>query len=127
MWEIGTPKMGLHEVNLYIKKTKDCCKIEDMFQKKAIFQSHIHKIADKKTTYNKGRLYLLFSHWWCFKEVSFKLDRFSENMKKALQKFRIFSWQKIKCIHVGKFGNKLKSSPDLTSLKLIIGNASHDI
>jgi hypothetical protein len=38
-------------------KTKDYCKLEDRFQKKAIFQLHICKIADKKTAYTKGRLY----------------------------------------------------------------------
>ena len=40
------------------KKTKDDCKLEDRFQKKAISGSHIREIADKKTAYNKGRLYL---------------------------------------------------------------------
>jgi len=41
------------------KKTKDDCKLEDRFQKKAISGSHIRKIADKKTAYNEGRLYCL--------------------------------------------------------------------
>jgi hypothetical protein len=36
------------------KKTKDYCKLEDRFQKKAISE-----IAYKKTTYNEGRLYTL--------------------------------------------------------------------
>jgi len=40
------------------KKTNDHCKLEDRFQKKAIFQSHIRKFPDKKTAYNEGRLYL---------------------------------------------------------------------
>jgi len=39
------------------KKTKNCCKLEDRFQKKAISGSHIYKIADKKTAYNKDHLY----------------------------------------------------------------------
>jgi len=39
------------------KKTKDDCKLEDWFQKKAISGSHIRKIADKKTAYNEGHLY----------------------------------------------------------------------
>jgi hypothetical protein len=39
------------------KKTKDHCKLEDTFQKKAIFQSHILEFADKKTSNNEGRLY----------------------------------------------------------------------
>ncbi len=40
------------------KKTYDHCKLEDRFQKKAIFQSNIRKFADKKTAYNEGRLYM---------------------------------------------------------------------
>jgi len=43
------------------KKTKDYCKLEDRFQKKAIFQSHIREIADKKIAYNEGLLYFLYS------------------------------------------------------------------
>jgi hypothetical protein len=35
------------------KKTKDDCKLDDRFQKKGHFW-----IADKKTAYNEGRLYL---------------------------------------------------------------------
>jgi hypothetical protein len=57
MREIGTPKIGSHIMNLHLKKTKDYHKLEDRFQKKAIFQLHICKIADKKTAYNEGRLY----------------------------------------------------------------------
>ncbi len=38
------------------KKTKDDCKLEDRFQKKAISGLHIHKIADKKTAYNKDHV-----------------------------------------------------------------------
>jgi len=39
------------------KKTKDDCKLEDRFQKKAISGLHVGEIADKKTAYNKGRLF----------------------------------------------------------------------
>jgi len=39
------------------KKTNDHCKLEDRFQKKAIFQSHIRKFEDKKTAYNEVCLY----------------------------------------------------------------------
>jgi hypothetical protein len=57
MREIGTPKILAHICNEFeYKKTKDYCKLEDRFQKKAIFKSHIRKIADKKTTYNEGHL-----------------------------------------------------------------------
>ncbi len=38
------------------KKTKDAYKLWYRFLKKAYFQSHIRKIADKKTAYNKFRL-----------------------------------------------------------------------
>jgi len=41
------------------KKTKDHCKLEDTFQKKGHFQSHILKFADKKTACNEGRLYFV--------------------------------------------------------------------
>jgi len=40
------------------KKTKDDGKLEDRFQKKAISGSNILKIADKKTAFDEGRLYL---------------------------------------------------------------------
>ncbi len=39
------------------KKTKDDCKLDDRFQKKAISGLHIREIADKKTAYDEGRLY----------------------------------------------------------------------
>jgi len=42
---------------LAYKKTKDDCKLEDRFQKKAISGSHLCEIADKKTAYNEGSLY----------------------------------------------------------------------
>jgi hypothetical protein len=44
---------------LAYKKTRDDYKLEDRFQKKAISGLHIHETADKKTTYNEGRLYLI--------------------------------------------------------------------
>ncbi len=40
------------------KKTKDHRKLEHRLQKKAMFQSHMHEITDKKTAYNEGWLYL---------------------------------------------------------------------
>jgi hypothetical protein len=45
------------------KKIYNQCKLEDKFQKKAIFQSHISKFADKKTAYNEGRLIRKTSLW----------------------------------------------------------------
>ena len=46
------------------KKTRDDCKLEDRSRKMTNSQSHIREIADKKTTYNEGRLYLHFSTLW---------------------------------------------------------------
>ena len=40
------------------KKTKDDCKSEDRFQKNGQFSVANTQIADKKTAYNEGRLYL---------------------------------------------------------------------
>jgi len=40
------------------KKTYNHCKLEDRFQKKVIFQLHIHKFTDKMTAYKEGRLYI---------------------------------------------------------------------
>jgi hypothetical protein len=57
MREIGTPKNRLAYNKFTYKKTKDNCKLEDRFQKKAISQSHICKITDKNTAYNEGHLY----------------------------------------------------------------------
>ncbi len=59
MREIGTPKNRLAYNKFAYKKTKDNCKLEDRSQKKAISGSHLLEIADKKTAYNEGRLYLL--------------------------------------------------------------------
>jgi len=59
MREIGTPKMCSHEFaynKIAYKKIYNHCKLEDRFQEKAIFQSNICEFADKKTTYNEGRL-----------------------------------------------------------------------
>ncbi len=44
------------------KKTKDDCKLEDRFQKKAISGLHICEIADKKTAYNECHLYSCSVH-----------------------------------------------------------------
>jgi len=58
MREIGTPKIGSHIMNSHVKRpSKDDCKLEDRFQKKAISRSHIREIADKKTAYNEGHLH----------------------------------------------------------------------
>jgi len=43
------------------KKIYNHCKLEDRFQKKAIFQSHIRKFANKKTACNEGLLYTMLS------------------------------------------------------------------
>ncbi len=64
MRKIGTAKIGLHIRNSHIKRPTITAKIEDRFLKKAIFQSHIREIADKKTAYNEGRLYCLKSEMY---------------------------------------------------------------
>ncbi len=59
MREIGTPKIGSHIMNLHIKRPRNTINWRIGSGKKAIFQSHIRKIADKKTAYNEGRLYCI--------------------------------------------------------------------
>jgi hypothetical protein len=58
MREIGTPKIGSDIMNSHIKRPRNTINWRIGSGKKAIFQSHIHEIADKKTAYNKGRLYI---------------------------------------------------------------------
>jgi hypothetical protein len=58
MREIGTSKNMLTYNEFAYNKTNDHCKLEDRFQKKAIFQSHICEFEDKKTAHNEGRLYI---------------------------------------------------------------------
>ncbi len=62
MREIGTPKIGSHIMNLHIKRPRNIINWRIGSRKKAIFQSHILEIADKKTAYNKGRLYIARDH-----------------------------------------------------------------
>jgi len=54
--QIENPKICSHIMNSHVKGPNR--KLEERFQKKAIFQLHIREIADKKTAYNEGRLYL---------------------------------------------------------------------
>ena len=56
---LGTSKIWLHITNLQIRRPR-MTKLVHRFHKKAISQSHICKIAGKKTTYNECRLYLMF-------------------------------------------------------------------
>jgi len=53
MREIGTPKIGSN-----IKRPRMTVNLRIGSRKKAISGSHIRDIADKKTAYNEGRLYL---------------------------------------------------------------------
>jgi len=48
MQEIGTPKIGLHIMNLNIKRPRIAVNLRIGSRKTAISQSHIRKIADKK-------------------------------------------------------------------------------
>jgi len=58
MQEIGTPKIGSHITNLHIKRPRITVNQRIGYRKEAISGSHIREIADKKTAYNKGCLYL---------------------------------------------------------------------
>jgi len=57
MREIGTQKIGLHVMNLHIKRPRITVNLRIGSRKMAISQSHIREIADKKTAYNEGSLY----------------------------------------------------------------------
>jgi len=57
MWEIGTLKIDSNITNLHIKRPRITINSRIGFRKKTISQLHIRKIADKKITYNEGRLY----------------------------------------------------------------------
>jgi len=64
------PKNRLSYNEFAYKKTKDDCKFEDRFQKKAISGLHISEIADKKTAYNEGGLYSTgFIHDWSLPNI----------------------------------------------------------
>ena len=54
---LGLQKSRLAYNEFTFEKANNDCKLEDRFQNKAISQSDICKIADKKTAYNDGRLY----------------------------------------------------------------------
>jgi len=55
--EIGPPKIDLQITNLHIKRPRIIVNQRIGSRKEAISGSHVHKIADKKTAYNEGRLY----------------------------------------------------------------------
>ena len=57
MREKGTPKIDSHITNSHLKRPRRTVSKRIAFRKKAISQSHICKIADKKTKYNEGHLY----------------------------------------------------------------------
>jgi len=59
MREIGTPKIGSHIRNSHIKRPRMTVNYRIGSRKKAISGSHIREIADKKTAYNEGCLYIL--------------------------------------------------------------------
>ncbi len=55
--EIGTQKVGSQIMNSHIKRPRITLNLRIGSRKTAISQSHVCKIADKKVTYNEGRLY----------------------------------------------------------------------
>jgi len=60
MREIGTPKIGSQITNLHIKRPRIIVNQRIGYRKEVISGSHIRKIEDKKTAYNKGCLYIQF-------------------------------------------------------------------
>jgi hypothetical protein len=58
MREIGTQKIGSHITNSHIKRPKVTVNQRIGSRKEVISGSHISEIADKKTAYNEGCLYL---------------------------------------------------------------------
>jgi len=56
---IWTPKINSHIINSHIKRPRMTDNQRIGSRKKVISGSHIREIADKKTAYNEGRLYLL--------------------------------------------------------------------
>ncbi len=69
MREIGTPKIGSHITNSHIKRPRITLNQRIGSRKEAISGSHIHKIADKKTAYNEGCLYLLYQFYPLLKKL----------------------------------------------------------
>jgi hypothetical protein len=59
MREIGTPKVGSNITNLHIKRPRITVNQRIVSRKGAISGLHICKIADKKTAYNEGCLFLI--------------------------------------------------------------------
>jgi len=62
MWEIGTPKTGSHMMYLHIKRPRITVNQRIGSRKEAISGSHILEIADKKTAYDEGCLYMKCDH-----------------------------------------------------------------
>ncbi len=58
MREKGTQKIGSHKTNLHIKRPWVTLNQRIGYRKEDISGSHIREIADKKTAYNKGCLYM---------------------------------------------------------------------
>jgi len=56
MQEMGTPKIGSHIMKSIIKRPRITINYRIGSRKKAIFQSYICEIADKKIAYNEGHL-----------------------------------------------------------------------
>jgi len=57
--EMWTPKIDSHLTNLHIKKPRTTVNYRIGSRKRAISQSHIPKVADKKIAFNKGRLHFM--------------------------------------------------------------------
>ncbi len=64
MQEIGTPKIGWNKMILHIKRPRITVNYRIGSIKKHISQLHIPEIADKKTSYNKGKILLNIIFFW---------------------------------------------------------------
>jgi len=64
MREIGTQKIGSHITNSQIKRPSVTVNQRIGSRKEAISGSHIHEIADKKSAYNEGCLYIKINKVW---------------------------------------------------------------
>jgi len=58
MREIGTQKIGWHLTNSHIKRLRVTVNQRIGSRKEAISALHVREIADKKTAYNEGCLYI---------------------------------------------------------------------
>ncbi len=100
MGEIGSKNLLYNE--FAFKKTKDAYKLGDMFLKKAYFQSHLCKIADKKPAYNEVCLYVIVSiDRWLHQDITVRqitsyitgFPRYSRQIRSVILDREFWNWQ----------------------------------